>query len=1191
MSHKRTLTAVLLAAAILGIPLPPAIAAAPAAKAAPTALALKDVSVADPSLWRAETTAGDTVKLNAVDGCLKIEFDLDVKGFHQVGNNSFNQATARVLLRKPITLDGDAGRILYESLGSQLKGWNARGDQTRLMPLLRDASGEYLAYAPARYPHLHGGDDAHWERWMTPYFYCGEAGAATQDIYEAEGGDGNAWPDGTLTFVGFVLETRRAEFGRKQGTVAIGSVQISGLTLPYEEPYAYADSLIKDKGDYKLAGQVSNNFQALPVREIARTLTYDPANLQSQRQRVSFPLGPDDNYWIRYQINATDGSVVAGETLRAQATSSPSTEPLKVVDAKTPPSIGYLRINPDSHTSGTYKRDEPFNVNVRVFPKGISALTVNWKLTQYKYPAPIEQGTQQVTFAGKPFTDLLLPLKGEAGRDAYCLRLTVNDGAKVIDQADYYVGRETDFSKPYTARTGVIADRDSVKDSSYYRISYIVDGPTKFNSEDDALTHFTSTMNQISRMSRYVTYMLDLADFEVLPGVYDFKFLDRVMDAAADRGCALTVRLGHADQMGEYKWLKYSRQHNFDGLEIFEHYYGGFAVTDENYTGAWLRAYRAIYDRYKVHPGFQGYYLLQPAGEATVEDKPWEGIVSGYDMPTREAFRKYLRDDQGFTLDDLNKRWASKYTAWDQVMPPMADFRRGVAPDLRMTWVDFCRFKAKLDKDWWFPLAAKAIREYDKNHVIIVYGGTYAPEHLTGLVDYFHNGGNHFLQGEETLIDSWTDGKTGWITEPHHPHRWAAYGDPAAMGWVLDWSVYVMTAQAGGGGANMHVYYMPTPRELPAHYGGFFAYDRFLRYKPILDELQTMALVRRPAQIGALHDPYTMYTKHRTAFAPRLEDLKRWFELLKGDGLRYEPIEEKHLDNYKLLLPNIIDEEMSDHNIAMLDKQVRERGAKMVIAANTGSYCPERGAAPFQFLKQLGITPPTGPYVQNEAGVAATQTGASPLFAASEKLAFFTRADLQRDLQSEEVRKSFWAWPYRWIPQTDYFGYYRDNKTTNGDVLSRFPSGAVAVSLHKVGKGEVLVFWGCPDFRQSRMKGFMTRVAAWAGVTDPNADNPLPQMLEGDSPSLGRHYAMIYSDNPGSYTQKMPATPDGRWFIDEMVSDQKLGTYTGKEVREKGLPVDYIKGYSPLKIYRMIPAAKMQSEWRDKYRMPDTPSK
>ncbi|HEY3378631.1 MAG TPA: beta-galactosidase [Armatimonadota bacterium] len=1141
----------------------------------------RNLPVLPASEWQVTCERGNTVSLSERDGCLAIAFDVNVHDYHQVGNQVYKQASFRVLRTSPMPLSPDAGRVIYDALGHQPA---MLLEQVRLLPVLRDAQGELLIYTANAYPQLNRRDGC-WGRWMSPYFYCGEAGGATQDVFEVEG-RGNAWPEGPLTFVGFQVEVRRTEFGRKQGKLYLGGVQFCGMKLPYEEPFLYADSALTSKGDYRLAAEISNSFQWNPIREISQTVSYDPDNLQSHRQRVAFPLGRDDNYWMRYQITAADGKVVAGNELRAQVTGSPEMAASKPVAVTQPPVMGYLRVNPVAHTNGVYAIGEPLKVALRLFPKAAKTLTLRWQVTAYGYPAVLEHGEQEVTFGREVFRDVPLTVAAQPGRDAYRLLLSVVRDGKAVDQRAYYLGHQTDFRTPYTGRLGKVLDRDYVKQASYNRVSYFNPTARTAASEDVAFKHFSTTLDEISRITRYVTYMIDLRDLEVLPGVYDFALLDRVMDAAADRGCALTIRVGHVDQEGEFHWQRYSRQLSYDGTEIPQPFYGGFAVTDEEFTAGWHRAYQALYNRYKIHPGFQGYYLMQPAGEWTIQDKPWEGIIAGYEAPTRAAFRHYLRDTLGLSLDALNARWGTKYRAWDDVLPPLPDFQLGKTPDLRMAWVDFNCFKDELGTEW-FPTAAQKIREFDKNHVVIAYGGSDSPQKIVGTVDYMHNGGNHFLQREGKLIDAWETGKMGWITEPHHPHRWAAYGDPAQKGWVLDWSIFVMTAQAGGGGANLHVYYMPEPQQsLIAHYGGAFAYDRFQRYLPIMNELQTVKLVQRPTQIAVLQDPYTLFCKHRTTFGARSEDLKRWFELLKQDALHQEDLDPTHLGQYKLVLPNIIDEVMSEQHIVQVDHLVREQGARMLIAANTGKFCPERGAQPFQLLKQLGISPPTGAYVQDQAGVAATVSADNPLFTQGAKVAFFTLADMQRDLQSDEVRKSFWAWPYRWIPQTDYFGFYGENMTTNGRVLARFPSGAVAISQHQVGKGEVIVFWGTPDYKPALLQGMMARAAAWAGVVDPSKGNPIPQMLEGDSAKLGRHYVLLYQETPGAYRQMLANTPDGQWFVDDMVSDQKLGVFTGKELREQGMAITYAEGYSPLKILRMIPVKSIDADWKTKYRMP-----
>jgi len=118
--------------------------------------------------------------------------------------------------------------------------------------------------------------------------------------------------------------------------------------------------------------------------------------------------------------------------------------------------------------------------------------------------------------------------------------------------------------------------------------------------------------------------------------------------------------------------------------------------------------------------------------------------------------------------------------------------------------------------------------------------------------------------------------------------------------------------------------------------------------------------------------------------------------------------------------------------------------------------------------------------------------------------------------------------------------------------------GGVAVSRHQVGKGEVIVFWGTPDYRPEKLGFLMARAASWAGVQNPRAGNPVPLMIEGKAETTGRHYALLFQETPGHYVQRIPTAPDGQWFLDDMVSDRRLGVFSGQELRERGVPLDFL---------------------------------
>jgi hypothetical protein len=89
-------------------------------------------------------------------------------------------------------------------------------------------------------------------------------------------------------------------------------------------------------------------------------------------------------------------------------------------------------------------------------------------------------------------------------------------------------------------------------------------------------------------------------------------------------------------------------------------------------------------------------------------------------------------------------------------------------------------------------------------------------------------------------------------------------------------------------------------------------------------------------------------------------------------------------------------------------------------------------------------------------------------------------------------------------------------------------------------------------------------------------------MVEGHSTENGRHYALLFQETPGQYTQRIPTAPDGNWFMTDMVSDRRIGTFSGADLRTKGVTLDYLKGASPLQILRMVPVEKMEAGWMKK---------
>ncbi len=1149
---------------------------------AQTLIAPVEIPVVPPSLWQ---SGGEGITLSEQDGVLAIHFDVEIERSQRIQHLTVLEESRLLELAEPVPIGREYERIFFDARGQDGSAESRRGT-VFLRPVIEDENGERFSYEPYRMDTVQFGGAQDWTAWSTRPFWTSEAGGASPNIYVASGGDGNAWPDGKLHLIGFELRLRAnhggTQPGRQRGTLFLTDVRLASQRAEVRESVAFLDAFLQEKGEYRAAFEIRPAFQALPVGEFVAAFSFDPARESSRRQRVEIPFGSEmANSWIRYRFTDAEGGIAAEGDLRWEINRPPeSTATLAFVDAATRPAIGQVRINPDRFTNGVYPAEVAPEITLRIFDP--APAEVRWELQTYAFRELLTEGVRTLSAGQGGFQDVVISLETPEDQTAFRFVYSlVGENGRELDRGSFVFGQAGDI-EPNRNRNGVIPDREKIKEKPYNRITFH-DGNSPVDSAD-VLTRFVKTLEEAGDFTTHVTFMMDLANFEILPGVYDFRILDQIMDAAADRRFGVTVRLAHAETKVPYQWLPYARVRDFDGSVIGGHYiYKAFSMADGSYMNSWVQAFRAMHERYREHPAFEGYYLMMPNGEWILPEEVWHGKIADYSWGAKRAFRNYLRTDLGLTLEDLNQHWGTSLSSWEEVDLPLPDWSRGSAPDLRPQWKDFNRFKLMLNNHWCRELGRR-IREFDSQRVIISYGSPVSliAEDGSKSIDYAHNGGNQFLRHEGHFVKAWDEGRgIGWITEPHHPHRWAAYGDPGQKGWVLDWSVFVMLAQAGGGGANLHVYYYPNPSySLLENFGGEYSYDRLLNYKSVLRELHGLKIVTVPKQVAAFHDPATIFAKHRTTFEGRTADMTRWFELLTTDSVPWEFYAADQDYAYKVMFLNPLDEVLSADSLQKIHRFTRG-GGTLVLCANTGRYNADDPAAVYPLLEMLGIEKPAGTFSTQVEGVAAVVLPTFQKALERETIPFYSQADMRREIQDPGIGEDFHRWPYCWLPQSDYFGYFRDNRIKSGEVLARFPDGGVAFSRHPVGKGTALVFWGTPDMTPERAEGFLGAIAKMSGVTNPQAGNAIPYMLEGKHQKLNRHYALLYQDTPGTYRQKLPNTPDGDWFIDDMVSSQRLGTFSGSDLRENGIEVTFQEGVSPLKVLRLNQPEKVR--WQNRY--------
>jgi len=241
-----------------------------------------------------------------------------------------------------------------------------------------------------------------------------------------------------------------------------------------------------------------------------------------------------------------------------------------------------------------------------------------------------------------------------------------------------------------------------------------------------------------------------------------------------------------------------------------------------------------------------------------------------------------------------------------------------------------------------------------------------------------------------------------------------------------------------------------------------------------------------------------------------------------------------------------------------------------VISANTGRYTDSVRDPDFALLRELGIDPPQGEYITSGRSIVAkTDPSDEILLGGIASFSFYTS-----EQQHEEARRAwryedFKAWPYRWLPETNYFGHYVAQHPTRCKILARFPDGGAAISLHPIGKGQVMVFWGSPDYRDSNLRDLLRRTLTWAHAADDSSIGRIPLMIEAHDDAQDHHFALLWNQTSGIFRQNFPQLPDGKWLLEDLVSDRRLGIFDGETLRQNGMSLVYEIGYSPLKVIRM----------------------
>jgi hypothetical protein len=343
---------------VLAMVIPALLTAEDGGKPATTAVPLT------PALWRVEAKAGDTVDLKESNGVVTLTYDVAFSEYRLYTYESSVKGGFKLLLKEPLILSPAQLRILFDGSGIDQSDHVTPPVVHGLRPLIQDETGELLSYEPHALwaPKTTAAVPADkWVKWTSRMFYSSEAGGATQNIFDSEGGDGDAWPTGKLRFLGFEGRLIRslkpnedpaaAVKDRYKGVFNLAKVTLGGERVPETEPAVFADMLLKKKGKARVGLQIRDGFQGIPYLEKSVELDYDPADPLSRHQEIRFDVGMVKNSWITCGVTEADRTASTID-FRWEKNIAPGGPSPKKVDPATPPPTSLLRINPNTHPNG-----------------------------------------------------------------------------------------------------------------------------------------------------------------------------------------------------------------------------------------------------------------------------------------------------------------------------------------------------------------------------------------------------------------------------------------------------------------------------------------------------------------------------------------------------------------------------------------------------------------------------------------------------------------------------------------------------------------------------------------------------------------------------------------------------------------------------------------------------------------------
>ncbi|MFA6290808.1 MAG: beta-galactosidase [Victivallales bacterium] len=928
---------------------------------------------------------------------------------------------------------------------------------------------------------------------------------------------------------------------------------------PYEcGPFITAGDLNLSAGNYSYSWEIlgKNEWNVIA----SRAGTFKVADASSS---ISFPLLANGTYRLRLYVRGESAASGSEQMLIYNVIRNSRGEALR--EAPMPPKP--LSFKTDNPGRNVFEPATPVKISITCAPDSAKGKTVSWI---------VESCDGKKLSEGKSDADstIDLDLGALASKEpTLWIRASLTDGGKVVDVCRRVLGYK---SAPQSS----VAPVDSAQGG---KIKPLMNTFRRTKGDwhegnTSITTNFELTMKQMQTWldeGKDIGYnIVELSapwyDLEPIEGVYQFSYLDRLIDEAKKRGLYVVLRV-HPIEAGIPGWVERDLQQDMDH-RAHGIWHGGSNLIYSPAAGVMREKYfkylNALAAHYRQDPKMLGYTLANVFFDHSMIDCPWLGQYVDYSDAMRRTYVADLRKKYGNDLQALSLAHSKNYRSWEDVVIPRValsmDDKGRVSPRSDKAMSDYEECKANVLMSFRTE-SFKALRDGDPACIV----GPYSDQAREFLESAFAKDNIFVPQG--SMEDQYPPLTRGYLVR-YEPHakvaRTALTTDIGVTNlifhkpgwnelfnyWFPNWKLAEVT---------------PDIKEAELRLKTWFAaIDRMGGAKESLEDSSRMPIVIQSLE--------TLIYSWQHVHTSRIYDyISPYYTKAAIEKVRYDRMASGVLTPAEFAgRPYVYVPYCSDtftrEKLKMLADYV-ENGGKLIIEPTSGFF-QLSPLEPNALGKLLGL-PEAAPYeLKDKKQTTLEASCASGSILDGVKLGF----------RVKEYKPPTDDQPVAWI-HSSIKNYLRPCKLVSdvpqGAVVVATANGAPAAILVKKGKGEILFFCG-GVVEWFASPGLALRIDNWGRGRPLSAEAPnepeilaSPMEKKGTMYVVGRRFANhalisklkqgVTPDEcktPKELPVLFPQAKDGRYKVTELLTGRDLGVFDAKQLQGKGVTLNLLAG-------------------------------